>query len=129
MASTERELIFAGLLGLACCQPVPVPLYVENPTTETIEVRVAGSQGPWAAIDPGATGSVGSFNYDGWCNVPDRWVPEHFTGLEIRLRHGGRRDVTTEQFVAKARYDRGWTYRYTRSGADGPSSPQTAGER
>lgn len=106
-----RELVFASALGVASCLPVPVPLYVENTTTEPIEVRIAGTQGGWASIAAGATEPVGGFNYDGWCDVPDRWVPEHFEGIEVRLADGARQDVEATQFVEEGRYDRGWTFR------------------
>lgn len=109
-----RELVLAGVLGVVSCLPVPVPLYVENHTTETIEVRIAGTQGGWATIAAGGTESVGGFNYDGWCSVPDRWVPEHFGGIEVRLDDGTRDDVTAARFVAEGRYERGWTYRFER---------------
>ena len=111
-ASRARELALAVVLGIVSCLPVPVPLYVENDTTETIEVRIAGTQGGWASIAAGATDTVGGFNYDGWCSVPDRWVPEHFAGLEVKLGGGQRQDVTAAEFIAEAEFDRGWTYRF-----------------
>jgi len=110
-----RELALAALLTLVCCERVPVPLYVDNHTGETLEVRIAGSRGGWASIEPGATGSIGAFQYGGWCNVPERWVPDDFAGLEVRSQSGHRRDVTAERFVKDARFGRGWTLRLDRS--------------
>lgn len=101
-------------LGLLTgCLPVDVPVHVHNEMASAVKVRIAGGNPPWATIAPSEAVGVGAFQYTGWGNVPDRWVPDDFTGLEVLLSTEARADVDADAFLGAATYDRGWTYRLT----------------
>ncbi len=113
---TTRRWFLVGSVGfLAAWEPYPVSVNVVNASGEDVQVRFAGRAGHEAWIEAKAEGDVpiGGFSYASLCNPPDRWVPDHFTGLEIKLADGSVVQVSREAFEAEAEYrHHRWIYRF-----------------